>query len=326
MKILITGGAGYIGFALAEKLAVNSLVEKIILYDNLSRHNENIFFGKISGAEKFHLIRADILDARKLNNALKGVDIVFHLAAKVITPFANQDPHFFEQINHWGTSELVEAVEKNRIKRLIYLSSASVYDRIDEQATEQTLPSPNTYYGISKLRGEEHISRLSGVSDTHIIRCGNVYGFSRSMRFDAVINNMMLRANFENKISIHGSGAQTRAFIHIDNAVDALSQIPFSKLPVGIYNLVTKNLAVNDVAEAILQLYPNCDRIFINQHLNLGSIKVSLESKLWDYISIHEIPLLEELTRFKNEFAFSHSDPEKEIAIPINDSLSGLKN
>ncbi len=305
MKVLITGGAGYIGYALAVKLAENPLVENIILYDNLSRHNENIFFGKIERAEKLKLIRADILDARKLNNSLKGVDIVYHFAAKVITPFANQDPHFFEQINHWGTSELVDAVEKNNIKKLIYLSSASVYDRITEEATEQTPPNPNTYYGISKLRGEDHIQRLLNISETHIIRCGNVYGFSNSIRFDAVINNLMLRANFENKISIHGTGAQTRAFIHIDNAVDALSQIPFSMVPHGIYNLVTKNLAVNDIAEVILQLYPTCDRIFINQHLNLGSIKVSLESKLWDHISIQEYSLLEELSNFKNKFAFS---------------------
>ncbi|MFI5172964.1 MAG: NAD-dependent epimerase/dehydratase family protein [Chitinophagales bacterium] len=306
MNVLITGGAGYIGYALAEKLAENAAIKEIILFDNLSRHNENIFFAETHGAEKFKLIRADILDARKLNNALKGVDIVYHLAAKVITPFANQDPHFFEQINHWGTSELVDAVEKNNIKKLIYLSSASVYDRISEEANENTFPNPSTYYGISKLRGEEHIQRLNGIAETFILRCGNVYGFSNSMRFDAVINNLMMRANFENKISIHGTGAQTRAFIHIDNAVDALSQIPFSATPPGIYNLVTKNLAVNDIAEVVLQLYPSCDRIFINQHLHLGSIKVNPGSKLWEHISIQEYSLLEELTTFKNRFAFSY--------------------
>lgn len=305
MKILITGGAGYIGFALATVLAENPAIDKIILYDNLSRHNENIFFGAPKGEGKFHWIKGDILDARKLNNALRGVDVVYHLAAKVLTPFANQDPHFFEQINHWGTSELVEAVEKNNIKQLIYLSSASVYDRISEPATEQTIPNPNTYYGISKLRGEEHIQRLTQMANTHIIRCGNVYGYSPSMRFDAVINNFMLQANFENKIAIHGTGAQTRAFIHIDNAVDALSQLPFKSIPSGTYNLVTKNLAVNDIAVVINDIYPTCERIFINQHLQLGSIAVSTNSVIWDYLSIKELTLLEELTTFKNSFSFS---------------------
>ena len=307
MKILITGGVGYIGFALAEKLAANAEVDKIILYDNLSRHNENVFFGKVNHHEKFHLIRADILDGRKLNAALKDVDVVYHLAAKVITPFANQDPHFFEQINHWGTSELADAIEKNNIKKLVYLSSASVYDRIVDEATEQTIPNPNTYYGISKLRGEEHVHRLINVPSKYIIRCGNVYGYSKSMRFDAVINNFMLQANFENKISIHGMGAQTRAFIHIANAADALAQIPFTQLPSGTFNLVTKNLAVNDIAEAVLELYPSCERIFVNQHLNLGSIRVSRNSVLWDYIAINENSLLEELTAFKEKFAFTRN-------------------
>lgn len=305
MKILITGGAGYIGFALAEQLAANDAVEKIYLYDNLSRHNESIFFGRMKGSEKFQLIRADILDSRKLNQAINKVDTVFHLAAKVITPFANQDPHFFEQINHWGTAELVYAAEKSNIRQLIYLSSASVYDRITDEADENTIPNPSTYYGISKLRGEEHVQRLADKIPYQIIRCGNVYGYGRSIRFDAVINNFILQANFENKISIHGTGAQTRAFIHVKTAADALAQIPFSRMPSGTYNLAVKNLAVNDIAEAILELYPDCNRIFINQHLQLGSIRVSKSSKLWDYITLHENSLIDELREFKDKFAFA---------------------
>ena len=308
MKILITGGAGYIGYALAQRLSENDKVTEIILYDNLSRHNEIIFFGNAIGNGKLKLIKADILDARKLHNAMKGVDVVYHLAAKVLTPFANQDPHFFEQINHWGTSELVEVIEKSEVKHFIYLSSASVYDRVSEPATEDTIPTPNTYYGISKLREEDHIKRIPASTKTHIIRGGNVYGYSPSMRFDAVINNFLFQANFEHKLSIHGTGAQTRAFIHIDNASDALAQIPFSELPSGVYNMVTKNLAVNDIAEVICTLYPQCDRIFINQHLQLGSIRVSTDSPFWKYIQVEQRSLMEELADFKAKFAFSGWD------------------
>lgn len=305
MKILITGGAGYIGYALAQRLSERAEVSEIILYDNLSRHNEIVFFGSATGNGKLRLVKADILDARKLRNAMKGVDVVYHLAAKVLTPFANQDPHFFEQINHWGTSEVVEVVENNPVKHFIYLSSASVYDRVASAATEETIPAPNTYYGISKLRGEDHIKRIPASTKTHVIRGGNVYGYSPSMRFDAVINNFLFQANFEHKLSIHGTGAQTRAFIHIDNAADALAQIPFSTLPSGTFNMVTKNLAVNDIAEVICTLYPDCDRIFINQHLQLGSILVSTKSAFWDHISIAERSLMDELADFKAKFAFS---------------------
>ncbi|MBC8045405.1 MAG: SDR family oxidoreductase, partial [Fimbriimonadaceae bacterium] len=182
----------------------------------------------------------------------------------------------------------------------------SVYGRITEAATEETIPNPQTYYGISKLRGEEHVSRLMQKMETVIVRCGNVYGYSTAIRFDAVINNFMLQANFENKISIHGTGAQTRAFIHINDITRTLAQIPFNNVPNGKYNCITKNLAVNDIAEVILQLYPNCDRIFMNQHLDLGGIKVSKESALWKYISIQEKTLLQELTEFKERFAFQY--------------------
>lgn len=305
MKVLITGGAGYIGYALALRLAENPAVKEIVLYDNLSRQNQYVFFGDKHGHEKLHLVRADILDARKLKAAMQNVDIVYHMAAKVLTPFANQDPHFFEQINHWGTSELVEVIQQNPVQHFIYVSSASVYDRVQEPATEETIPNPQTYYGISKLRGEEHLKRIPQQTKTFIVRSGNVYGFSPSMRFDAVINNFMFQANFEHKISIHGTGAQTRAFIHIDTSAATLAQIPFSTLPVGVYNMVRKNLAVNDIAEAICTLYPDCDRIFVNQHLKLGSISVSTESPLWQHIPAADRSLLDELADFKDKFAFS---------------------
>ena len=115
-----------------------------------------------------------------------------------------------------------------------------------------------------------------------------------------------MQANFENKLSVHGSGAQSRAFIHVKNVAEVLSQIPFKQIPSGNYNLVTKNLAVNDLAEVILDLYPACDRIFINQHLKLGSIRVSSESAIWQYVTINERSLHDELADFKNKFAFSH--------------------
>ncbi|MEZ5013337.1 MAG: NAD-dependent epimerase/dehydratase [Chitinophagales bacterium] len=305
MKILITGGAGYIGMALAEKLAGQDHVEQIILYDNMSRHNELGLFGTLPAPEKFNLIRGDILDSRSLKKALRGVDVVFHLAGKVLTPFAHQDPHFFEQINHWGTAELVYALEDSKVQHCIYLSSASVYGRSDSAANESSVPNPNTYYGISKLRGEEHVLRLFSKMRTCIIRCGNVYGYGRAMRFDAVINNFMLQANFENKISIQGTGAQQRAFIEVRSVADALAQLPHSETPSGVYNLVTKNLAINDIAEAIAELYPHCDRIFIDQHLKLGSITVDPNSALSTYISIPDHALAEELAFFKAQFAFS---------------------
>lgn len=307
MKVLVTGGAGYIGSALVEKLAASENIDAIIIYDNLSRNNETVFFGALPHPEKISLVRADILDSRKLRQALKDVDVVYHLAAKVLTPFANQDPHFFEQINHWGTAELVYAIEESHVKQCIYLSSTSVYDRSDTVITEKSIPNPHTYYGISKRRGEEHMLRLGNKIKTIIIRCGNVYGNNRGIRFDAVINNFMLQANFENRISIHGTGLQKRSFIHVNDIADTLSQLISDKVPSGIYNRVTKILSVNEIADVIEQLYPDLERLFINQHLQLGSLEVSTESALNTLLKSNEKTLFEELLEFKSQFAFRSS-------------------
>lgn len=305
MKVLVTGGAGYIGSSLIEKLNNLEQVSEIIIYDNLSRNNETVLFGKYANPQKLNLVRADILDSRKLRQHLKNTDVVIHLAAKVTTPFANQDPHFFEQINHWGTAELVYATEEADVKHFIYLSSTSVYDRSDVELTENSVPNPHTYYGISKLRGEEHVQRLFEKIKTHIIRCGNVYGMNRGIRFDAIINNFMLQANFENKVSVHGSGMQMRSFIHVDTIADTLIQLITKEVPNGIYNRTILNLTVNEIADVIEQIYPGLERIFINQHLQMGSQEVSPVSKLLAHIETPSSNLIEELTAFKSQFAFS---------------------
>ena len=122
MKILITGGAGYIGTPLVDLLCINPDVKKIIVYDNLSRSNYNLFIGaKKEGHEKITFIRGELLDSRKLKQTLKGVDVVYHLAARVTTPFANSDAHLFDQINHWGTAELAYLLEESSVKKLIFI-------------------------------------------------------------------------------------------------------------------------------------------------------------------------------------------------------------
>src|SRR3989344_173121 len=126
MRILITGGAGYIGTELSYKLAEIKEVSEIVVYDNLSRPNYNLFIGvQKFPHNKIRFVQGDILDSRKLKKVLKNMDVVYHLASKVTTPFSDQNPHLFEQVNHWGTAELVYAVEESNVSRFYYLSSIS---------------------------------------------------------------------------------------------------------------------------------------------------------------------------------------------------------
>lgn len=306
MNVLITGGAGYVGTELLKRLSENPEIEKITVYDNLSRGNYAMFTGhKYQNHEKIRFVEGELLDSRKLKKALDGVDVVYHLAAKVTTPYANVDAHYFEQVNHWGTAELVYAVEESSASHFIYISSIGVYGSSSTEIDENTEPNPRTFYAISKFRGEEHVRRLESKMKTHIIRSGNIYGYSRSMRFDSVINKFVFESNFNNQITIHGNGKQSRAFIQVDFLCDVFAKLPAADVPSGTYNLLERNLSVLDIVDVMKATNPKLEFIFINQHLSLKSIRVSTDLKLAKYIDLNPSSTFEEDIRaFHHRFSF----------------------
>jgi UDP-glucose 4-epimerase len=307
MKILVTGGAGYIGTELANWLVSNEAVKEVIIYDNLSRLNYNLFLGlKFQRHPKLSFVKGELLDSRSLRKVLSGVDIVFHLAAKVTTPFAPSDSHAYEQVNHWGTAELVYAVEETpSVRKFVYVSSLGIYGSSDEEVDESATPNPSTLYAISKFRGEEHVRRLMDKRDTYIFRCGNVYGYSKSMRFDSVINKFAFEANFNRVVTVQGNGRQSRTFIHIDLVAKALNNLLSSDLPSGTYNLVERSIRVFDIVDDLKQLIPDLEFIFINQHLKLHELKVKPNAMVNSALGITNPKLLkEELREFLARFAF----------------------
>jgi len=306
MKVLVTGGAGYIGTELISALIATPEVESVLVYDNLSRPNYNLFLGlRLQKAQKVQFIKGELLDSRSLRKILKGVDVVYHLAAMVTTPFANADAHSYEQVNHWGTAELIYAVEESNVKRFIYTSSTGVYGSSTDAVDESTPTNPQTLYAISKLRGEEHVRRLSGKIDTYIMRCGNVYGYSKSMRFDAVINKFVFEANFSNRVTIQGDGKQSRTFIHVELLSKALANLLTADLASGTYNLVERNLKVFDIVDELKQLIPPLEFIFINQHLSLHQLNVKENEQVNNVLGItNHRTLKEELEEFLAKFSF----------------------
>ncbi len=304
MQILITGGAGYIGTELVYKLASMPEVESITIYDNLSRGNYNLFLGTQKIDPKIKFIHGEILDSRRLRQALKNIDVVYHLAAKVTTPFANLDGHIFEQVNHWGTAEVVYALEESDVKNFIYASSTAVYGNNKEPAVEDTIPEPDSFYAISKFRAEQHVQRLFSKMNTLILRLGNVYGYSKCMRFDAVINRFMFDAHFTSRITINGTGMQHRSFIHIDKVTHILSQLLSNEIPAATYNVTDKNLSILTIVETLKEIYPNLESFFINQNYAGHSQQVQPQSALLKYIPIPQSELKDELTKFKEQFSF----------------------
>lgn len=306
MKILVTGGAGYLGTAIVSKLAVLPEVTEIVIYDNLSRGGYSMFLGNnIAPDVKMKFVQGDLLDSRKLRKVLEGVEVVYHLAAKVNTPYVNSDGHSYEQVNHWGTAELIYAVEESDVKKFIYASSASVYGSSSKIRNESDPPNPRTIYAISKFRGEEQVARLMDSRQTYILRCGNVYGYNKSVRFEMVINQFMFNANYNRRISIHGTGKQQRAFVNINTVSEVFSNIILNDVPSGIYNVFDKNYQVLDIVDVLKQIYPDLEFIFINQHLNLREISLDENMLLKQYVRWPaERNLKEDLLAFKGHFSF----------------------
>jgi UDP-glucose 4-epimerase len=306
MKVLVTGGAGYIGTELAAQLVAKPEVEKVIIYDNLSRLNYNLFLGlRLRQHHKLTFIKGELLDSRALRKVLKDIDVVYHLAAKVTTPFANVDAHVYEQVNHWGTAELVYAIEESNVKRFIDTSSTGIYGASQEAIDETAIPEPQSLYATSKLRGEEHVRRLSDKISTHIMRLGNVYGYNKSMRFDAVINRFVFEANFNKMVAIQGDGKQSRAFIHVETLAKGLSNLINSNLASGTYNLVERNIKVIDILDVLKELVPGLEFLFINQHLRLHELHVKPNPVVNELLAIHtNRTLKEELEEFIEKFSF----------------------
>jgi UDP-glucose 4-epimerase len=310
MNILITGGAGYLGAELVYELSKKEDVSSILVYDNLSRENYNFFTSlshKITNG-KVRFESGELLDSRKIRKALHGIDTVYHLAAKVAKPFSTIDSHIYEQINHWGTAELVYAVEETKsVSRFIYMSCASVYGKSKKEVDESAPTNPTNHYSISKLRGEGHVERLMEKMNTYILRCSKVYGPSTTIRFDSVINRFMFDAHYNGRIQIQGSGKQIRPFIHIDKTIAALVELRLSKAPSDIYNLSDKNIEVLDMIDVLKELYPDMEYIFINQHLEMSDLKIDPVLKLSNYFPLPQTDLKEDLLAFKNRFSFSAS-------------------
>ncbi len=306
MNILVTGGAGYVGTELIYALESDPLVDQVVIYDNLIRNNHNVFLGKPKlKTDKVRFIRGDILDSRKLKKEIDFADIVYHLAAKVTTPFADHNPHEFDQINNWGTAELTYLIEESKVSKFIYASSVSVYGASQEALDAGAQLNPGTFYGISKMHGEEHVNRLRNSNiQVYILRLGNVYGYSESMRFDSVINKFMFEANFANRLRVLGDGNQMRSFIHIDRLCDFLKKVGLTDIEPDTYNLLENTFRINEIVNELKLLYPSLETIYVNQNMKMRSLEVKPDTRISDLPIVQKNILKADLKKFKDHFSF----------------------
>lgn len=303
MKVMVTGGAGYIGNELVYRLSAEPGIKDILVYDNLCKGNYNLFTGlrKVPG-NNVRFIQADILDSRSLRSCMEGMDVVIHLAAKVETPFADQNAHDFEQTNHWGTAEVVYTAEEVGIGRLIYLSSQSVYGQGDITNTEHPRV-PNSYYSISKMRGEDHVMRLMEKIPVQLLRCANVYGYSKNLRFETMVNQFVFDAHFTNRVAVHGDPAHTVSHISVYRLVEVLARMIKRDMDSDVYNLSHRDFSSMDLVDSLKELYPELETIFVDQHIPLYDLTMRCDERLLEMLPGGST-MTEDLVKFRELFTF----------------------
>lgn len=219
MRVLITGGAGFLGSALANHLVGEG--QRVWVLDDLSAGDPASLHKEVS------FTRGDVRDIPRLWTLLKGMDCVYHLAARVSVPESILYPVEYNDVNVGGTVSLMTAARDAGIKRVVFTSSGTVYGEQKEQPIKETVrPHPRNPYAVTKIAAEYHLSAMGvlyGV-ETVILRIFNAYGPGQAAppSHAPVIPQFVRQALTGGSVVIFGNGEQTRDFVYVDDVVQAL--------------------------------------------------------------------------------------------------------
>jgi UDP-glucose 4-epimerase len=219
MNFLITGGAGFLGSALSNRLVRQGHHVRVL--DDLSTGDPNALDPDV------HFTRGDINDRPKLWTLLQEIDCVYHLAARVSVTESILFPRDYNLVNLGGTATLMEAVRDARTPRVILTSSGAVYgDQEQSLLSEGMKPHPNSPYAVSKLASEWYVRTIGALSgiETLCLRIFNAYGPGQRIppAHPPVIPNFIRQAMQDGTLIFHGDGNQTRDYVYVDDAVNAM--------------------------------------------------------------------------------------------------------
>lgn len=254
MKILVTGGAGFIGRNLVNFLLENNTV---VIYDNLSNSSKLDIKPLIDKGAEF--VEEDILDYPSLQGTSVGCDMIIHLAAKSGVMDSTLHPDITMEVNVKGTENVMRCCIENKIKKIIFASSASVYADSENLINESSKTNPQSPYGKSKLEAEKIIKKYSQEFqiDSICLRMFNVYGRGQNINYAGVISKFIENISENKPIKINGDGKQTRDFVSIYDVIDAFDcAIKNIKEKRGkIYNVGSgKAISINSLAGILAKI------------------------------------------------------------------------
>lgn len=279
MKILVTGGAGFVGRHLA-----NSFLDEnhtVTIFDNLS----NSAMSKVSNILKNGalFVKGDITDYKSILKHTRNVDFVIHLAAKINVNESVMFPELTHAVNVTGTLNLLRACVKNDVERIITASSAAVYGNSTKfPLSENSQTIPISPYGASKLAIEHYLQAFSksyGINSISL-RFFNIYGMGQSLAYAGVIEKFMERIQKNKPLVIYGDGKNTRDFISIGDIIRAvnLAMKKITGKKGNIYNIATnKSISINELAKLMLSISKKRLAI-VHENPKKGDIKHSQAS------------------------------------------------
>ncbi|HQE92250.1 MAG TPA: NAD-dependent epimerase/dehydratase family protein [Anaerolineae bacterium] len=219
MRILVTGGAGFLGSALSNALVRQG--HEVLVLDDLSAGDQT----RLDARVFFH--RGEITNRPKLWTLLQGVQCVYHLAARVLVAESILYPREYNEVNVGGTVALLEAMRDVGVPRLVFTSSGAIYGAQTTQPVSETMtPSPQSPYAVSKLAAEYYVHTIGALwgTTTVALRIFNAYGPGQPLlpAHSPVVPRFMHQALGGGSLVVFGNGEQTRDFVYVDDVVRAL--------------------------------------------------------------------------------------------------------
>lgn len=275
-RVVVTGGAGFIGSHLVDRLLTEG--SEVTIIDNFDTGQvENV-----SSHDDLRIIKGDIRDYALVKRTVKGADAVFHEAALASVVLSIRDPTITNEINVAGTLNLLKASLDLGVKRFVYASSAAVYGNTNRVQMKEDMPlNPTSPYGVSKLAAEKYVEifhELYGL-ETVSLRYFNVYGprqrLDEKWAYGGVINIFLDRLLRNMPLVIYGDGEQTRDFVYVEDAVEANMLALRRNDAVGeTFNIGTgKRITVNKVAQLLKRMTGKQNLESVYSDSRLGDVR-----------------------------------------------------